>query len=370
MSTPRIRDLRALLFRAPLEQDFEFAFGRMDVRQCLVLAVTLDDGRTGFGECWASWPTWAPEERMLLLERGVAPWLVGREIDGDGALLAELHAGLEGQYRQAGSPGPLWHVISAIDQAFCDLLNDPVPLGAEVEVYGSGLGPTGVVEDAIRVSGHGFRTLKVRIGFGEGTDLGNLRALRGVVDDDMVIVVDANQHFDLQGAVAIAPSLQELGVSWIEEPIARDEVGDLRRLHEETGIRIATGENLYHLEEFERRAELPGVVVLQPDVTKLGGITRTRRLIDRLAPYDVEVVPHMYGGPVGLAATLRLAHDCPEVRMVEYDLRPNPLAVMPTPVDGRLRLFPDHAAAVATMVGSPYEERRLLAPDSRSRAGS
>lgn len=367
MSAPRIADLQAIVVRAPLGEGIAMSFGRMRTRQALLVVVTDDTGRTGVGECWVNWPRWAPEERLVLLREGIAPLLVGRELSSWQAVADDIHHALARQYGQAGSPGPLWHVISAVDQALWDLETERFA-PTDIEVYGSGLGPDNIERDARRAQDMGISTVKLRVGFDHATDEANVRAARGVLGDGVSIAVDANQSYDLEEAVAASRYLVDLGVSWIEEPIAGDSLDDLRRFHEVTGLSIATGENLYDLDEYANRAACPGITILQPDVTKLGGITRTMQLAELLSPYDVEVVPHMYGGPVGVAATLRLAAECPSVMRVEFDMRANPLADLPKPVDGRLRTFPDHASAMALMDHVEREVHELAPPQPHTPA--
>lgn len=355
----RLRRFEVVVVRAPLDEDIPMSFGRMRARQSLLVRLTDDQGRVGVGECWANWPAWAPEERLVLFREGVAPLLAALDLTDWVDVATHLHRVLARPYGQAGSPGPVWHAVGAIDQALWDMYADPVPRGATVEVYGSGLGPDNVARDARRALELGLRTVKIRVGFDLTSDLRNVATARDVLGAGVVVAVDANQNYDLATAVDVAEAFVAAGVGWIEEPVAGDRLDDLRRLHEETGIAVATGENVYDLDDHLARAATPGIGLLQPDVTKLGGITRTVELVDRLDGLDVEVVPHMYGGPVGLAATLRLAALRPSVSRVEYDLRANPLATFPRPVDGRVAAFPDHGSALALTDRSMHQVHEL-----------
>jgi L-alanine-DL-glutamate epimerase-like enolase superfamily enzyme len=211
--------------------------------------------------------------------------------------------------------------------------------------------------------------VKLRVGFDLKTDLNNLSALREVLPDGVALAVDANQHFTLPDAVMFASRLELFGVHWIEEPIDGDAVEDLARFYEMTGLPVATGENVYEIQDFVRRSETPGVRIIQPDVTKVGGITRALKIIEAVDGDDVAIVPHIYGGPVGLAATLALAATSERVAMVEYDVRTSPLAVLPVPVQGELRPFVDHAAAVA-LLDRDDSETHVLVPSQHSVAGA
>lgn len=355
----RLRRLEVIVVRAPLGEDIPMSFGRMRSRQSLLVRLSDDEGRVGVGECWANWPAWAPEERLVLFREGIAPLLADVDLDDWSKVARHLHSQLARQYVQAGSPGPLWHAVGAIDQALWDMYGSPLAPDATVEVYGSGIGPDNVERDSRRAAEFGVGTVKVRVGFDLAADLRNVATAREILGADVVVAVDANQNYDLAAAIVAARAFSAAGVGWIEEPVAGDRLDDLRRLHEETGMVVATGENVYDLDDHVARAATPGIALLQPDVTKLGGISRTVELVDRVADFDVEVAPHMYGGPVGLAATLRLALLRPTVSRIEYDLRANPLAAFPRPDKGRLAVFPDHTCALTLMDAIPSQVHEI-----------
>jgi L-alanine-DL-glutamate epimerase-like enolase superfamily enzyme len=98
-----------------------------------------------------------------------------------------------------------------------------------------------------------------------------------------------------------------------------------RRASPAHGLTVATGENLYGRDAFEPFLARPEIGVLQPDVSKAGGLTEALAVCRRAAAAGRAVAPHLYGGALAYAATLQLAAAALAVCTIEYDVRENPL---------------------------------------------
>lgn len=229
----------------------------------------------------------------------------------------------------------MFQAVSAVDMALWDLraqrLGVPVSgLGGgrvrdDIPVYASSLGPADVADLAARCRDAGHRAVKVKVGFGGATDDENLATARRICGPDTAIYADANQGWTVQEAISAAPMLREHGVEWIEEPVRGNRLDDLERLHEHTGLRIATGENLYGRAEFAPYVQSAAVHVLQPDVAKTGGMSEVFAVCVLAETYGKQVAPHLYSGALSFLATLQIAASAPAVSTVEYDVRHNPL---------------------------------------------
>ncbi len=327
-----IADVRVRILSAALDEPIEVAFGAMRARSTALVEVEAVSGLVGLGESWINFPPWAAAERTATIEQGVAPLLRAERAEDVRGLHARMVSALAPLGRQWGAPGPIKQAISGADLALWDLLGKArgasvaEVLGGRVRervpVYASGLGPDRVYEQARRAVEAGFTAMKIRAGFGHERDEANVRAARSAAGDDVDVMVDANQGWTLDEALAIAPVLRECRVAWVEEPVRSR---DLATFRARTGLRVAAGENLYGFDE------LDGIDVLQPDVSKVGGLSEAVAICR--AADGRAVAPHLYGGAVAYAATLQLAACCAAVHVVEYDVRPNPLrdAVMMNP---------------------------------------
>jgi len=102
------------------------------------------------------------------------------------------------------------------------------------------------------------------------------------------------------------PKLVELGLGWVEEPIwPPEDAAGLRRLRE-AGLVVAAGECATTPSEFDRLIAGKAIDVLQPSLTKIGGVSA---LLDRLASTrgaGIRAIPHSYGWGPGYLATARV----------------------------------------------------------------
>jgi L-alanine-DL-glutamate epimerase-like enolase superfamily enzyme len=160
--------------------------------------------------------------------------------------------------------------------------------------------------------------VKVRVGFGLEVDEDNLTLVRRLMGKDVVLFADANQAWSLREALMAADMLARYDVRWIEEPIKGNRVEELEELYHKTGLEVATGENVYGVKRFLSYATSLGVGVLQPDVSKTGGITETVPICDLAAAANKSVAPRFYGGAIAQAATLQLAACLQQVDYVEF----------------------------------------------------
>lgn len=311
------------------------SFGVLGRRAMALVEIRCSDGSTGYGESWINYPSWAGIERRATITEGVAPLLVGKNPDDVIALHDELVRALAPLGRQWGAPGPISQAISGADIALwdrygrvskrplCQLLGGVVR--ERVPVYASSLGPTDVAEHAAACREQGFNLVKLKVGFGREVDEANLAAAREALGDRADLAADANQRWSLDEALTMAGALQRAGVVWIEEPIAGSPLPDVEKFYGRTGLPVALGENLYLRSAFEPYIASPAVQVLQPDVSKSGGITELVAICEAAHAAGKTVMPHLYGGALAFAASLQLAACCAAIERVEYDVRSNPL---------------------------------------------
>jgi L-alanine-DL-glutamate epimerase-like enolase superfamily enzyme len=329
------------------------SFGTLPRRTMVLLELETERGDTGLGESWVNFPAWAAAERVATLRDGVLPLVIGADAEQITLLHQRLVSALEPVGRQWGAPGPVMQAISAVDVALWDLAGQAAGRAISrlaggrvrdsIPVYASSLGPHGVSEQAARCREAGFGAVKVKLGFGTEHDLGILRQARTVCGPDVAIYADANQGWSVDEAIGFAPALRDHDVRWVEEPVRGNDLTDIERFYERTGLPVATGENVYRRHGFWPYIDSPAVQILQPDISKTGGLSEVFAICQLAAARDKVVIPHLYGGAVAFAATLQLAGCSPQVSAVEYDVRDNPLrdpllAGPPVPARGVLSI--------------------------------
>jgi L-alanine-DL-glutamate epimerase-like enolase superfamily enzyme len=140
-----------------------------------------------------------------------------------------------------------------------------------------------------------------------------------------------------------AAMLADYGIVWFEEPLPPDDLAGYIELTRVSPVPIAGGEVLTRRQSFGPWIEQRAVDILQPDCTKCGGLTESRRIAQAAADHNIQVVPHGWNTAVGLAADLQFSASLPVARYVEYltpcayidELTADPFTLDP---DGRLEI--------------------------------
>jgi len=238
-----------------------------------------------------------------------------------------------------GRGGTVEHAISGIDIALWDLFgkicNQPVSrlLGGvyrdRIQPYGSMLfaEPDVLAERLQQVVGRGFKAIKLGWRpFGRRNNAFDEKLVataRETVGAEVTLLVDAggSEQFWPHGykwALRTSQMLAAYDVQWFEEPLAPDDIEGYRKLREHSPVPIAGGEVLTRRQSFQPWIERRAVDIIQPDVTKCGGLSEARRIAWMAADHHVQFVSHGWNTAVGLAADLQLAAAIPNARYVEY----------------------------------------------------
>jgi D-galactarolactone cycloisomerase len=238
-----------------------------------------------------------------------------------------------------GRGGSITHTISGIDIALWDLLGKATGqsigrlLGGRyrerVQPYASLLmqEPAKMRDSLLAVKEQGFRAFKIGWGpFGRvnaAMDEAIVKAARQAIGADCRLMVDAggSDAYWTNGykwALRAAQMLADYDVYWFEEPLQPDALEDFVLLREHAPIAIAGGEVLTRRQAFQPWLEARAFDIVQPDVTKVGGISEERRIAWMAQDHGVRFIPHGWNTAVGLAADLQLATAFPGTEFVEY----------------------------------------------------
>jgi L-alanine-DL-glutamate epimerase-like enolase superfamily enzyme len=285
----------------------------------LLIRIDTDEGLTGWGEAFGY--NCIPATKAAL-EKMVAPLLVGR----DPAQIAQINDELQRTLHLFGRYGVTLFAISGVDIALWDLAGKRAgqPLAAllggaardSVPAYASLLKYRDadlVAEIAGRAVGDGFTQIKVH-----ETAEPEIAAARRAIGDDIPLMVDVNCVWSPDAALAMAGRLAPYDLHWLEEPVwPPEDFEGLRRVREQAPMPLAAGENACTAFEFLRLLETGAVDIIQPSVTKVGGVTEFVKVLHLASAHNARVAPHSpYFGP-GLLATLQILATRPEIEAVE-----------------------------------------------------
>jgi len=305
----KITAIQAIVLAIPIKPMTPPSAWSGATRKQIVVRVSTDEGATGTGEAFAYG---APLAVASVIEESLAPLLIGQDPRRIEACVDLLHRGT----MIYGRRGLAMFAISGVEIALWDLLgrlqDAPVyqllggatrsrlPAYASLMRYGS---PEDVAAACRGFVARGFRMLKLH-----QTDVASVKAAREAVGPDVELMLDTNCPWDPAAAIAMARALAPYRLFWLEEPVWPPEDYDgLARVAAATDTPIALGENESTAFGFREIIAHRAGQILQPSITKVGGISEFRKIAALAHAANLTVVPHsFYFGP-GLAATLHVA---------------------------------------------------------------
>ncbi len=206
-----------------------------------------------------------------------------------------------------GRSGPVMHVMSGIDMALWDIMGKatgkPVHklLGGsyadKVRAYASALMPENketvkkMVETYVS---QGFTAIKFGwgpLGYDVHFDIEMIKTARQAAGDHVEIMIDIGKRYRLKSAMYVAKALEQLNIYWLEEPLPAEDYIGYRKLTESTTMRIATGEEESGRLAFARLIDETHVDVIQPDMSRCGGLTEAKKIATMAADRISYVFP-------------------------------------------------------------------------------
>ncbi len=325
----KIREIRAIGLRgATPEGGWSDELERDDCVHTLIAVIT-DEGMTGWGSVFTNddlvKSALAVLEPLYLGENGLEPERVSEKLHQNMFWL--------------GRGGAITHTISGIDIALWDLLGKATgqPVGRllggryrdRVRPYASVLmqAPALLAEHLLQLKEQGFRAFKIGWGpFGRqnhARDEEIVKAARNALGSEVLLMVDAggSDAFWNNGykwALRTAQMLADYDVAWFEEPLKPDALQDYILLRQNAPVPIAGGEVFTRRQAFQPWLQAGAFDIVQPDVTKVGGISEERRIGWMAEDNGIRFIPHGWNTAVGLAADLQLASAFADTDLVEY----------------------------------------------------
>jgi L-alanine-DL-glutamate epimerase-like enolase superfamily enzyme len=294
-----------------------------------LIAVYTDEGVMGWGSAFTN------DQLVRGALHVLAPLYTGENPLEPERVSEKLHANTFWM----GRGGSITHAISGIDIALWDILGKATgqPVGRllggryrdRVRPYASllMLEPGQMAEPLAALYAQGFRAFKIGWGpFGRHSvakDEAIVRAARGALPADALLMVDAGASDafwpqDYKWATRTARMLADYDVYWFEEPLPPDNLRDYILLRNGSPLPIAGGEVLTRRQTFTPWLQQGAFDIVQPDATKVGGISEERRIAWMAEECGVRFIPHGWNTALGLAADLQLASAHRSTTLVEY----------------------------------------------------
>jgi L-alanine-DL-glutamate epimerase-like enolase superfamily enzyme len=150
-----------------------------------------------------------------------------------------------------------------------------------------------LVRDMTSLIDQGWRRVKMKVGTADWReDARRVRTVRNQIGDDITLMCDANQRWDLSTANRIMPVLEEARMDWVEEPLHADDLESHRRLQRSTRLDIAAGESIYSYHQFTSFISADALRVVQVDATRVGGVTEWLQVAAYAGARGLRLAPH------------------------------------------------------------------------------
>ena len=298
----RIADVKAYPTSFPVaaENRVALGIGTAIKRDAVVVKVTTAGGLVGWGESHHGRAHTAIAKLIETTLRQLVLGMDAADVVGVWAKIYKMQLGSHGM----GAGTCL--AMSGIDLALWDIRGQAagMPLyrllgGSRrpVPAYAGGVSlgyqkPARLVDEARKSVEAGYKAVKLRVGDAPQRDLERIRAVRKAFGDDLVILADANTGYSVADARAAMPGMDELRVGWLEEPFPAHDYRSYRMAAGFGRTPLAAGENHFTRFEFNRVLEDGSISILQPDLSKTGGITEALRIAAMASAYKLPIHPH------------------------------------------------------------------------------
>ena len=308
----KITKVETYIVRDKLSKSFYFSQWKYSERCICLVKITDNNGNYGWGEGYG--PAEVLEAGIKLLK----PVIIGEDVFNNEVIWNKMYHKTLDYARK----GVLVASISAIDIAIMDLKGKTLGLpvsniigGAhrkKVQPYATGMyfsdlkNPSkNFQKEAEKYIDMGFRAIKMKVGLGIKQDFNNIKLMREIIGNDIMLMIDSNHAYNYSEALSLAKKIEQFDISWFEEPLSPEYYEQYAELRKNTIIPIAAGECEYLRFGFFQLLKNKSIDILQPDICSCGGITEAKRIAAIASSYGVPIVPHTWGTGIGIHVALQ-----------------------------------------------------------------
>jgi L-alanine-DL-glutamate epimerase-like enolase superfamily enzyme len=353
--TAQVTGVASKTYRLPMPRPWGPA---VTCQYLIATTVHSSDGGTGQGFSWAVQA--GAQAIRAMVDADCGPVAVGGPVAPTAAWDR-----MWWQLREAGG-GITTLAMAAIDIGLWDLRAKAAGLSLtdllgrqrdQVPAYASGVNRHLTLdelrEQVSRWIAAGHTRVKIKVGLPSlDEDLQRVAAVRRIIGPARLLMVDANQLWDLPTARRAAKALSAFDIFWLEEPLPAEDTQAYARLRAGIDIPVAAGESLYTEAQFRDLLLAGAVDFLQPNVCRVGGITPFLRIARFARLFGVPVMPHLLpdiSGQLALGLPLpAMIEDIDEGSFAALGALARPSGVVVTAGTLRAQTEPGHGLVFAT----------------------
>jgi D-galactarolactone cycloisomerase len=308
-----IAQVEAIPSSVPVKQSVTLGIGRAVKRDTVVVKVTTYNGLIGWGEAHHGR---CPGAVAHIVNTTLRQLVVGMDAINVVGVWAMIYAK---QLASHGMGAATCLAMSGIDQALWDIRGKAVgwPLykllggtSKPIPAYAGGISlgyqdPAELCDEVRAFIAQGYRAIKLRLGDTVQNDIARVRAVRKAFPE-VAIMTDSNAAYSVDDVRAVMPVLDECAVAWLEEPFPPHDHRSYKMATTYGHTPLAAGENHFTRFDFTRVIEDGSITVLQPDLSKVGGITEALRVAAMASAYKLRINPHTSATGMNMAASIHL----------------------------------------------------------------
>ena len=323
-----------LSFEIPQKFRVTLGIGSAIKRDCVLVKVETSDGLIGWGESHAGRAPGAVAQLTNTTLKSLTLGMDAFDVVGVWHKIYTMQLASHGMgaacaIAMSGLDMALWDIRGkAVDWSVTKLLGGSLK---PINAYAGGIAlgyqpPNELVLEAGNVIEGGYKALKLRLGDSPRNDIARVEAVRDALGDEIDILTDANTAYSLSDARRVMPALDAANVGWLEEPFPAHDHARYREARSYGRTPLAAGENHYTRFELQRVIEDGYITILQPDLSKTGGITEGMRIAAMASGWKHSFNPHTSLTGLNVAASLHVLASVDNAGYFEADLsRYNPL---------------------------------------------
>jgi D-galactarolactone cycloisomerase len=327
LSDTCIERVEAYATSFPVKQSVSLGVGRAVKRDAVVVKVTTRGGLVGWGE---SHHGRCPTAIAEIVNTTLRQLVVGMDATDTVGVWATIY---QKQLASHGMGAASCMAMSGIDMALWDIRGKACGwplyklLGGRAKVipaYAGGISlgyqePSSLCEEVSALVAQGYRAVKLRLGDGVKNDSARVSAVRKSFAD-LKLMTDANTGYTVADARAMMPLLDECRVEWLEEPFPPHDHVSYRAASRFGRTPLAAGENHFARFEFTRVIEDGAITVIQPDLSKTGGITEALRIAAMASAYKLSINPHTSATAMNMCASIHFLSSIDNAGYYEADV--------------------------------------------------
>lgn len=357
-----IKNISIYKLSMPLKKPFIISLGPITHAENIIVKITTDKGLQGFGEC-SPFMTINGENQdtAFIVGQLLAKKLKGKNINeaqenldamneviyGNSSIKSAFDiAMLDASAQEAGMP--LYKYLGGKKNK--KIITDyTVSLGSAEQM----------AADALLIKQNGFKIIKVKLGTSFKEDVERIKAIRDAVGKKVDLRIDANQGWDTQTAISTLNALHKYNIQYCEEPIARWDHSNLKKVKNKSRIPVMADESCCDHHDAARLISAKSCDMFNLKLGKSSGITNALKIIKLAEKADMQMqVGGFMESKIGMTANAHLSLTSKHIRYYDFD---TPLMFAEDPVNGGIEYKENGLVEVPEThgLGASISEERL-----------